>query len=215
MIMGEEGKVYGVLVVEDSRIMTNALKARIQESNRYRLIDAIENAANAEIACMSGKIDLVLMDVCTAEDESGLKYAEKLKKEYPWIKVIIMTSMPEHSFIEKAREGGCDSFWYKEMAETPILEVMDRTMKGEKVYPTKLPEIVIGNISSDKLTDREIEILRCLTEGKSHSVIAHETGISENTVKYHIKNLLSKTGYSTTMQMVVEVVNKRLILPKY
>ena len=49
--MGEEGKVYGVLVVEDSRIMTNALKARIQESNRYRLIDAIENAANAEIAC--------------------------------------------------------------------------------------------------------------------------------------------------------------------
>ena len=85
--MGEEGKTYGVLIVEDARIVKNALKARIEESDRYRLIDAIENAANAEIACMSGKIDLVLMDVCTAEDESGLKYAEKLKdfatQKYP------------------------------------------------------------------------------------------------------------------------------------
>ena len=211
----EKGQKTGVLIVEDSRIATNMLKSIIEESERYELIDAIENAANAELACLSGRINLVLMDVCTAGDESGLEHARKLKKNHPAIKVIIMTSMPEISFIQKARDAGCDSFWYKETDETTILSVMNRTMDGESVYPSVIPESKLGLIDVNLLTDRELEILRYLTTGASHAQIAKQTNISENTVKYHVKNLLQKTGYSSTTQMVVDAVNKRLILPNY
>ena len=66
-----------VLVVEDSRITRDAIESQIAKSERYVLYASIENAANAEIACLRGSVDLILMDVCTADEESGLKAAAK------------------------------------------------------------------------------------------------------------------------------------------
>lgn len=102
-------KMVQVLVVEDSRITCDAIENHITKSENYVLY-----AANAEIACLGGQVDLILMDVCTAEEESGLKAAAKIKQYNPKIKIIIMTSMPEHSFTQKAKASGCDGFWYKE-----------------------------------------------------------------------------------------------------
>ena len=92
-----------VLVVEDSRITRDAIESQIAKSERYVLYASIENAANAEIACLRGSVDLILMDVCTADEESGLKAAAKIKQYNPKIKIVIMTYMPEHSFIQKAK----------------------------------------------------------------------------------------------------------------
>ena len=78
-----------VLVVEDSRITRDAIESQIAKSERYVLYASIENAANAEIACLRGCVDLILMDVCTADEESGLKAASKIKQYNPKIKIII------------------------------------------------------------------------------------------------------------------------------
>ena len=109
-----------VLVVEDSRITRDAIESQIAKSERYVLYASIENAANAEIACLRGSVDLILMDVCTADEESGLKAAAKIKQYNPKIKIIIMTSMPEHSFIQKAKACGCNGFWYKAVSYTHL-----------------------------------------------------------------------------------------------
>lgn len=205
----------GVLIVEDSRIMRRSLEQMLDESSAYEVVASIENAANAEIACMSGRIDLVLMDVCTAEDESGLRAAAKIKAANSRIRVIIMTSMPEHSFIRKAWDAGCDGFWYKELDEMSILDVMDRTLAGEKIYPRESPLIRIGLADSTMFTERELEVLRMLVQGCKYEEVATRLSISINTVKFHVRNLLAKTGYSNTLQMIVDVVDKKLILPKY
>ena len=207
--------MVNVLLIEDSKITRDMLVARIAGSQDYRLIESLENAANAEIVCMKGKVDLILMDVCTADDESGLEAAARIKKHHPRIRIIIMTSMPEYSFIEKAKAIGCDSFWYKEYGETDILDVMNRVMRGESVFPDKTPVISIGNADSDELTERELDVLRQLALGYKYEEIAENLGITTNTVKYHIKNLLMKTGYRSTLQLVVDVVSKRLVLPKF
>ena len=189
-----------VLVVEDSRITRDAIESQIAKSERYVLYASIENAANAEIACLRGNVDLILMDVCTADEESGLKAAAKIKQYNPKIKIIIMTSMPEHSFIQKAKA-----------------EVCDRVMNGEFVYPEDAPVIRIGYSNSAEFTSREFDIIRELAQGRKYEEIAADLGITPNTVKYHIKNILQKTGYQNTLQLVAEVVEKRLILilPKY
>ena len=204
-----------ILLVEDSKITRNMIESHISRSADYLLVATLENAANAEIACMNGKIDLVLMDVCTADDESGLEAAEKIKKDNPNIKIIIMTSMPEYSFVEKAKAANCDSFWYKEYGETELLDVIDRTINGESVYPTETPVITVGETSSGELTEKELAVLRQLSMGYKYEEIAENLDITNNTVKYHIKNLLAKTGYRSTLQLVVDVVNKRLILPNF
>ena len=208
-------KAYNVLVVEDSKITRDMVERYIAGSNDYVLASTLENAANAEIVCMRGNIDLILMDVCTADDESGLVAAEKIKKRHPEIRVIVMTSMPEYSFIQKAKAAGCDSFWYKEYGVVPLIEVMDRTMCGESVYPDETPTIKIGEADSNELTDRELDVLRQLAHGYKYDEIAVNLVVSTNTVKFHIKNLLTKTGYRNTLQLVVDVVTKRLVLPGF
>ena len=204
-----------VLLVEDSRISRETIESHIACWENYLLIASIENAANAEIACMNGKINLILMDICTADDESGLKAAVSSKKHCPSVKIIMMTSMPEHSFLQKAKGSGCDGFWYKEYGDADLLQVCDRVMGGETVWPEKTPEISVGLTSSRELTDREFAVLRELVLGSKYEEIAESLGITPNTVKYHIKNLLQKTGYRSTLQLVVDVVDKKLILPKY
>ena len=204
-----------VLIVEDSRVSREAFERKLSSFPEYSVVASIENAANAEIACMSNKIDLILMDVCTADDESGIRAAARVKKNYPWVRIILMTSMPEHSFIKKAQDSGCDSFWYKEYGNISLLEVCERTMKGERVWPESSPVIVIGQAKSTEFTDRELAVIRELVRGVRYEDMAEELHLSINTVKYHVKNILQKTGFRSTIQLVAEVVEKRLVLPKY
>ena len=207
--------MVNVLIVEDSRISREAFERQLEASAAYHVKASIENAANAEIACMSSRIDLILMDVCTADDESGLTAAARIKRNYPQIRIIIMTSMPEHSFIRKAKESGCDSFWYKEQGDITLAEICDRTMRGEFVWPDSSPEIMIGMAKSSDFTERELDVIRALASGNRYEEMAEALFMSTNTVKYHVKNILRKTGFRSTIQRVAEVVENRLILPKY
>ena len=150
-----------------------------------------------------------------SRDESGLKAAMKIKTLYPEIKIILMTSMPEYSFLTRAIEGGIDSFWYKEYGDVDLLEICVRTMSGQRVFPEQRPSIRIGLSESGTFTDREYEIIRELALGNKYGEIAAHLGITENTVKYHVKNIMSKTGCKNTVALVAEVVEKRLVLPKY
>ena len=88
-------------------------------------------------------------------------------------------------------------------------------MNGEFVYPEDIPVIRIGYSNSAEFTGREFDIIRELAQGRKYEEIAADLDITPNTVKYHIKNILQKTGYQNTLQLVAEVVEKRLILPKY
>ena len=86
---------------------------------------------------------------------------------------------------------------------------------GEYVYPEDTPVIRIGYSNSAEFTSREFDIIRELVQGRKYEEISADLDITPNTVKYHIKNILQKTGYQNTLQLVAEVVEKRLILPRY
>ena len=204
-----------VLIVEDSMISREYFRRLLEDSEEFTVAACIENAANAEIACLRGHIDLVLMDVCTVDDESGLTAAEAIKRHNPKTKVIIMTSMPEVSFLRKAWECGCDGFWYKEHSELNLAEVCGQVLQGDFVWPEHTPGVAVGLIRSSELTGRELDVIRALAAGGRYEEIARELHISVNTVKYHVKNILQKTGFHSTVQLVAEVVEKRLILPRY
>lgn len=204
-----------VLIVEDSVMIQQNLKYQLSESSEYKIIGIIANAANAEIICLGNQVDLILMDVCTADSESGLKAAANIKRYSPQIKIVIMTSMPEHSFLNKAREADCDGFWYKEEQNLPLLQLCDRIMAGEQIWPERTPELRIGLAKSTEFTRRELDVIRELALGLRYNDIAEKLFISENTVKYHVKSILQKTGFNNTHQLVAEVVEKQLILPKY
>ena len=166
--------MINVLIVEDDPMARQLLEIYINASDKYNHVQSVESAALAEFCCRTNKVDVILMDVCTAMNASGLDAAEKIKKSFPHIKVIIITSQPECSFIDRANAVGVDSFWYKNSDADEILSVIDRTMSGERVYPDSSPSLKLGDIFSEELTDRELEVLRELVAGESDAAIAEK-----------------------------------------
>ena len=203
-----------VLIVEDQKMPRENMIGYVNSSNNYKLAGTLSNAAMAELFCAGHQVDLILMDVCTERDENGLEATAIIKKRFPKIKVIIVTSMVECSFLDRAHEAGADSFWYKDDSEDELLTVMDRTMAGESVFPERTPEVELGLTTSYELTAGEIKVLRLLMESLSYEEIARELGCSERNVRFHLNNVLEKTGYKNKMQLLLAISDKPLIIPK-
>ena len=201
-----------VLIVEDDPMARQLLEIYINASEKYNHIQSVESAALAEFCCRTNKVDVILMDVCTAMNASGLDAAEKIKKSFPHIKVIIITSQPECSFIDRANAVGVDSFWYKNSDADEILSVIDRTMSGERVYPDSSPSLKLGDIFSEELTDRELEVLRELVAGESDAAIAEKLFMSLRTVKGHIQSMREKTGFRNRTELAVRARESGLII---
>lgn len=204
-----------VMIVEDDPMASKLLEIFVKESDRYSVAHTIDNASMAEMYCLKNPIDLILMDVCTAMNANGLDAAAKIKKSFPHIKVIIMTSQPECSFIDRARRIGVDSFWYKESTSEKVIEVMDRTMNGETVYPDTTPTLQLGNAKSSEFSPKELEVLRELISGESDAVIADKLHMSLRTVKAHIQTMRDKTGFRNRTELAVRARECGLVINEY
>lgn len=126
---------YKVLVVEDQAMPRQLFEHFIETSSHFTLAGSIASAAFTEVYCLSRPINLILMDVITEGGENGLDEAEKIKKKFPKIKIIIVTSMPECSYIERAKKIGIEGFWYKETNEQPIIELMEKSHERRDHLP--------------------------------------------------------------------------------
>ena len=201
-----------VLIVEDQKMAQENMEAIIGSSENYTLAGTIANAADAELFCMHRPIDLILMDVCTAHDESGIEAAAVIKKKFPQIRIIIVTSMAEHTFIEKARAAGADSFWYKDASHGELLTVMDQTMAGEHIFPDKTPEVRLGLTTSYELTPSELDVIRALMQSTGDEDAANMLGCTKANIRWHVGRILEKTGYRTRVELLIAVAQKNLII---
>ena len=202
-----------ILIVEDQMLARKYLCSCIEKSTECEVASALTRADAALQRCGEGHIDLVVMDICTENDSDGLDAAEAIKKYYPRIKIVMVTSMLEGRFLDRARKIGADSFWYKDISPERLIDVMDRTMDGERVFPDKTPSVQLGLADSSELTAKEIEVLRYVCDGLEYSEIAEQMNISLRTVKFHISNILSKTGYANKTRLAIAVTNKNFIIP--
>ena len=204
--------MYNVLIVEDDAITRQLLEMFINNSDKYNLVAYIDDADLAPLYCSKGDIDLALMDIRTAMRANGLDAAEKIKKKYPKVKIIICTSMPEYSYLQRARDIGVDSFWYKEVVGEAFFNLIDRTMDGEKIFPDTTPELRLGHAISTDFTSKELEVLKELMSGDSNQEIADRLCISVSTLKTHIQHLQDKTGFRNRTELAVRAREIGLVI---
>ena len=205
---------YKVLIVDDQNMSRQLFESFVRDSENYELVYALDSASEADAYPARYHIDLIIMDVVMKNGISGLDAAERIRKNYPQIRIIAVTSMPESAFIRRAREIGIDSFWYKEVAQETLLSVMDRTMAGEHVYPDEAPVVQLGLCQSSELTEREIDVLRVLAAGCSDEEIAEKLNISIHTVRTHIIHMRDKTGYKSRMELALNALRSGVVVPE-
>ena len=193
-----------IMIVDDQAISRHFFEMAAEHSGRYEVAFSVTSAFAAQVYLLKGKVDLVVMDILMNDGSNGLDAAQQILEHYPEIKIIAITSMPDPSWMRRAREIGVHSFWYKEADDVSILDLLDRTMAGESVYPAFAPPAKLGNAMREDFTARELDVLRELATGKTNGDIAKTLGVSENTVKYHIRALLGKTGVSNRTELSIK-----------
>lgn len=193
-----------------NRELRESLACAIGAQSDIDVVASLGDAALALDAVETSGATCALLDVCTENDSSGIVAARKIKAARPDVKVIIMTGMPEITFIEQARNAGVDSFVYKNVGTSELLSIIRSTMDGYSTFP-----LAQQSIFSDaaQLTDTELAILRLVCETKTRKEIAAELYLSEGTVKRHISEILAKTGYDNILRLAVHAVSTGLIVP--
>ncbi len=193
-----------VVVVDDQRLARMYVDLFVKTSTRYELAASIPLAEDALTWCRENPCDLVIMDVVMERGVDGLTAAARLKREHPEIKVILATSLAQPEWMAQAREAGIESFWYKEYSRLPLLEILDRTMAGERVYADEPPQAQLGALPSSELTEQQRRLLSLLTQGLSNKEMAERMHISPLTVKSHLEQLMDRTGIHSRTELAVK-----------
>ena len=202
-----------ILIVEDQALARTYLCACVEKCTDCQVAGTLFRADAALQRCDEGPIDLILMDICTESDLDGLAAAEAIKKIYPQIKIVMVTSMLEGRFLDRARKIGADSFWYKDSPSGDLVGVIEGTLSGKHFWPDGVPSVRLGNMLSCDLSDREIETLRLLCEGKTNAEIAVKLNVGESSVRTYINRMLEKTGYTNRNRLMIAAVGKRMVVP--
>ena len=202
-----------ILIVDDHESMRDSIEVAFENVEDFIVIGGIPCASFALAYCDNLNPDLVMMDVCTENRASGLEATKLIKESHPEIKVIIMTAFEEISYIPRAKSAGAEAFIYKNKSLDFFVEITKKVLDGGSYFPE--PKALPMPEGEAPLTRREMEVLRLLCRHMTNKEIAEELYISENTVKYHKANMLSKTGFSKAVDLAFHMISNGWINPLY
>lgn len=200
------------IIVEDNSYMQNHLVNMFAGHKDYNVVAVTDDAFSAVDICGKKNIGLVLMDVQTRHNHSGLAAGEQIKKKYKHTKVVIVTSLIDPEVLARARSGAADSLWYKDHGNEELMAVIGRTLNGERIYPDSSPSVELGEMFSGDISPRQIQILRRFVMGMTYDEIAEELKMSKNGVRWNLDKVVEKGGFANKHEMLAAVIENKLIV---
>lgn len=204
--------MINTLLVEDDLYIQRHFVERFSEEEDIRIVAAVRDAFEAEGLCGQGGIDLVLMDVLTLHKHSGLAAGKRIREAYPNIKVLIVTSLVDPEVLQQARCGCADSLWYKDHGTDAIMDVIRRTMAGERVFPSFSPSVEMKRCMSEDFTPAQIEILRDFIKGYTYREIAEKFNLSVSGVRYNIAEMVRIGGFKNKEELTTVAIENKLVV---
>jgi DNA-binding NarL/FixJ family response regulator len=199
-----------ILIVEDMILLRDSLTSLINGQEDMRVVCAITNVDEALDLCRKVAPDLALIDVVTDGKANGISAAAEIRATLPDIKIVIMTAMPDITFLDAARKAGAHSFVYKNSDSRHLLHVIRGTLNDCGIFPGPGDEL----IAQARFTDVEIKIMRLACQGKSRSEMALALALSESRVKSLVTGILEKTGFENILKFSVYAVAHGFIVPE-
>ena len=200
-----------VMIVEDQTMIRSLLESYFRAEDGHQIVASISGAKQAVEVCRTTQVDLILMDVQTEHRENGLTAVRQIKAMHPEIVIVVVTSLIDGAVLEEAKAAGADSLWYKDSEINRLMEVVRQTVAGEHIFPDAPPTVEVGMAKSTEFTKTELKVLRHLLRGLSYTRIAAEMGCEMSTVKFHVANMLQKTGLENKLQLALAVSDVKLI----
>lgn len=177
-----------LMIVEDHPLVAQGLRALLE--GHYEIAEMVQDATQVMPALARAKPALVLLDLSMPE-RNGIELLPQIKKAHPAVKVLVVTMHLDRALANLAFKAGADGFVPKEATAEELRGAIDAVLKGERFLSTRVPKRayrgvgVIGNPALDRLTPRQLEILKLMGEGKSGPEVATALGLSPRTIEFH------------------------------
>ncbi|WP_207532226.1 response regulator transcription factor [Desertivirga arenae] len=202
-----------IVLVEDHKIVRNGLKTMLEQEDDFSITGEAGNGAEAISLLQAGtKADIVLTDV-NMPDMDGITLAGTLKRDYPDIKVMILSMMDNEKYVFRAFEAGISGYLLKSTGLEEMIFSIRHINNGNQVICADLGIRMLKKASraailnedaeaAHLLTSRELEILALISEGYTNNEIAEKTFTSRRTVEGHRQSLIDKFGVKNTAQLI-------------
>ncbi len=197
-----------IIIIEDQTIVLESLARTIEIETDFKVVATSTCANDAFELVKNYEPDLLIMDIFTENRSNGLSVAVELKKIHPMLKIIIMTSITDPTYLKTAKEANIDSFIYKNIGTKDFVTVVKNTLSEYTTYPRSSHNLEFGDYVFD---DDEYEILRKICIGKSRKEISEDLHLSESTVKKQISKILDKTDFNNVSKLAIYLLTNKLI----
>ncbi len=207
-----------ILIADDHALFRGALKSLISTQDKHQVVGEARNGREAVALARQLRPDLVLMDLSMPELD-GLAATRILMAETTDIKVVILTASEDDQHLLEAMKSGAQGYLLKNLEADKFFTLLDGVARGEPAITPALARKLIREFPTgraendpDALTEREREVLEQLVGGvTSNRDLADRLGVSENTVKFHVRNILAKLHVSNRAQVVAFALKNKLV----
>jgi DNA-binding NarL/FixJ family response regulator len=210
-----------ILIVDDHKLVTKLISNHFDRQEVQHTIRIANGFEDAIGSALSNNIDIALLDVMLP-DGDGIELAKRLIEINSSMKIIFLTALNSKKIILDAVKLGAVGFLSKTSHLKEINEAIEFVKKGEKYFCQDSLKILVGNSvdgdvrndhisDSDKLTDREKEILRLVVDEYTIAEIAEHLSLSRRTVETHKRNLMAKLGAKSTISLVKMVYENKIL----
>ncbi|MDP4182359.1 MAG: response regulator transcription factor [Bacillota bacterium] len=216
-----------LLIVDDVAILRNSIKFMLEADKDIEVVGTASNGKEAYEMCRDLKPDIVLMDLKMPECD-GVEGTKLIKKSFPEIKVMILTTFKEKEDVETALESGVEGYVLKDIEPLELIAAIKNTYKGlysihksafdSIAKKTKSPSIDDKSVPNlyDKngnnlLSLQDKEIIRYLINGKSYREISKELFISEGHLRNQVSKILRKLELNDRMQLALFAVKHNIL----
>ena len=205
-----EGEPIRVLSVEDHPVFRQGLATIIGTESDMVLVGQAATATEAIGEFRRLRPDITLMDL-RLPGTNGTDALIAIRGEFPQARIIMLTSSETDGEIQRALRAGASGYVLKSMPQDELLAVIRSVHAGKRHVPADVAARLAEHLGEEDLTARELEVLRLIQDGYKNKQIADKLSISENTVNFHIKNLVDKLGANDRTHAVTIAVRRGLL----
>ena len=182
-----------VLSVDDHPVVREGIAALIARQSDMELIAEATNGREAVEQFRMHHPDVTLMDLQMPE-MGGIDALSAIRGEFPDARIIVLTSYAGDTQVSRALKSGARGYLLKDMLRKELLETIRAVHAGQKRVSSEVAAGIAEHATDDTLSPRETDVLRLIAAGNANKEIATQLGLTEQTVKSHVKNILGKLG---------------------
>lgn len=199
-----------VLVVDDHPLLREGVMAVLEDAADVEVVAEAGNGREAVDAYMRHRPDVTLMDLQMPE-MSGTEAIGEIRAQAPEARVVVLTTYKGDVSALRALRAGAVGYLLKSQIRTELLETIRKVHFGGRSIPAEIAADLAAHFSDDSLSEREIQVLRSVALGNSNKRVAAELNITEETVKAHMKNVLSKLNANDRTHAVTIALRRGIL----